>query len=51
MLTPAVGAIAPAVAVIGRIWSIVLETIAALVALAVGKGRQTTEEMSTEEPG
>jgi hypothetical protein len=38
MLAPSLGAIAPAVAVLARVWSIVLEGLAALLALGLGKG-------------
>lgn len=37
MLAPFIGPIAAAVAVISRLWSILVESIAALIALAVGK--------------
>lgn len=38
LLGPFLGPLAPAVAVLARIWSIVLEGLAALIALGVGKG-------------
>jgi uncharacterized membrane protein YbhN (UPF0104 family) len=37
MLTPFTGPIAPAVAVVARLWSILIEVIAALIALAIRK--------------
>ena len=37
LLTPFIGPIAPAVAILARLWSLLVESIAALVALAVGK--------------
>ncbi len=37
MLTPFVGPIAPAVAILARVWSIVVESIAAMIALGVRK--------------
>ncbi len=37
LLTPFIGPIAPAVAILARLWSLLVESIAALIALAVGK--------------
>jgi len=37
MLAPFFGPIAPAVAVVARLWSILIESLAAMVALAIGK--------------
>ena len=39
MLTPLVGPIAPALAIMARLWSLVIEIIAALISLSIGKNR------------
>jgi len=50
LLATFLGPIAAAVAVLARIWSIVLEGIAALIALGVGKGGEATQSPAKEPP-